>query len=154
MPRSRSTPLAVSNIASHMVSSSSETSSLGRRQAAILANFGPRNSRLEWVCAKNYAKFVSERRWKSPLGANASSKNDGCDCCTNKCGCSGSETEDDEHEAITPGSTVFPLPDLGGKGGYSQPAAFWDSSALNAISEVSDKELEAARTLLDLASGP
>lgn len=158
-PKSRTRSLPAErtiNIVSHMVSSSSESSSLGRKRAALLANFGPRNSRLEWVCAKNYAKFVSERRRQSSTETAANSSKE-CDCCAKLCDCSGSgsETEDEEHEAITPGSVVLPLPDICSKMGKLKPAIFWNSPTISSsISDLSAKDVEAARTLLDLASGP
>lgn len=160
---------SASNIVNHMVSSSSD-SSLGRRQAAILANFGPRNSRLEWVCAKNYAKFSNGRlRKHSPARSDShkESKCGNCDCCANRCGCSGSvsgscsgsETEDEEHEAITPASATIPLPDMFGKKlGKLTPVMFWGSqcgsNCSTPTSEMSHMEIEAAQTLLALATRP
>jgi hypothetical protein len=140
------------NVVSHMVSSSSESSSLGRRRAAILANFGPRNGRLEWVCAKNYAKFVSDRRREVPSKVTVTGKRSDCACCSHDCDCS--ETEDDDHEAITPTSDVPPLPNVIGKFGKPRPTFFWDSSFSSSISDLSARDIEAAHALLDLAAGP
>jgi hypothetical protein len=150
--RARSSPAESYNLVSHMVSSSSSSSSLGRKQAAILANFAQGRKHLEWACAKNYARFASERRREFSPEAPASEKGRSCDCCANLCECS--DSEDEPHEAITPGSETVPLPVTGGRIVSLRPIEFRGPLSAFSKSKLCDRDFEAAQALLDLACGP
>ena len=96
------------------------------------------------------------RHQKGSSGASLSTKDSKCICCGNRSVCSGTETEDDEHEAITPESATIPLPTVIGKRGNLTPVMYWGpgSACSTPVSDMSVEDLEAAQTLLVLASGP